>query len=77
MKSNYDKSFRSCMKWFLVPFENKTERLLLYRHFRVATIPSVICLDSNGGIITNCAVRNLESDPTGHCINLYLLRILL
>ena len=53
------------MKWYLVPFEKKHERLLLFRHFRITSIPSIICLDSTGSIITNCGVSNLGSDPKG------------
>ena len=37
----------------------------MFRHFRVTSIPTIICLDTNGNIITNCGVSNLEADPTG------------
>lgn len=53
------------MKWYLVPFEKKVERLLLFRHFRVNSIPTIVCVDANGAVITNCGVENLATDPTG------------
>ena len=53
------------MKWSLVPYGLKYQRLLLFRHFRVAEVPSLIIIDGNGKIINNDGVLNLENDPQG------------
>ena len=58
-------SFRKCMKWYLIPYELKFLRLLLFRKFRVNQIPTAIIIDENGKIINNDVVSNLEKDPEG------------
>ncbi|CAL4062114.1 unnamed protein product [Meganyctiphanes norvegica] len=54
------------MPWLALPYQDSKRKLRLSRRFRVASIPSLVLLDSRSGrVITRTATEKVVSDPEG------------
>jgi len=53
------------MPWTALPYEDRERKDKLSKKFKVQGIPTVVILDSNGGVITKDGRSAISSDPKG------------